>query len=177
MLALAKGHPPGLVFVPFAAAVWLLGHGALWLANRLVDRSERVAREQGRATGKWPPFLVLLAFCSGVVFFGGLLLIVGGGQFGGANLKELAILLVIWLPPALCFVGILLRKYWAMYFASAAFLAVAAYFVFEVTYSMVRGRAHPLKEWIFVIIVISLCVFLAIYVLRSRAIKGFFARP
>ncbi len=44
LLALAGGgHPAPIMCVPEAAAVWALGHGAVWIVARIVARGRRSA--------------------------------------------------------------------------------------------------------------------------------------
>ena len=176
LLALAKGHPPGLVFIPFAVAAWALGHGALWLIRRLLIRSERFVQQNGTATGSWPPFLVLLAICFGVVFVAGLILIAWKLVFGGLGVGGLMILLVVCAPPSLCFLGILLRKNWARLLASTFFFVVAGFLVFEAASTVMRGRRLPLDEWLAVFAIIFLLAALGLYLLLSRRIKAFFGQ-
>ena len=73
LLAAAKGgHPPGLVFVPVAAAIWLAGHLLLWMSHRLAIRGKRLAESRNIASGKWPLTIIFLVLGFGAIFIFGL---------------------------------------------------------------------------------------------------------
>ncbi len=65
---LKGGHPPGLVFIPIAAAIWVTGHVLLWLSYKLAIRSKYFANNKKVTGGKWPLLLVFFTVFLGIVF-------------------------------------------------------------------------------------------------------------
>ncbi len=70
---LKGGHPPGLVFVPIAAAIWLVGHVLIWLSHKLAIRGKFLADNKNIAGGEWPLMLIVLVILCGIVLIFGIL--------------------------------------------------------------------------------------------------------
>jgi hypothetical protein len=73
LATLKGGHPPGLVFVPVAVAIWLLGHVLLWLSRKLLIQGKSSADNGNSTRGKWPLMLIVFVILLGVVFILGIL--------------------------------------------------------------------------------------------------------
>ena len=73
LATLKGGHPPGLVFVPIAAAIWVVGHVLLWLSHKLAIRGKYLSDNKNIAKGKWPVMLSILVILSGIIFIFGIL--------------------------------------------------------------------------------------------------------
>ena len=175
MLASAKGHPPGLVFVPVVLAIWIIGHGLFWISRKLVIKGKLAADNRNTTSGRWPLLLVLLVFLVGAVFmFGvfGLTSQVLAGKRWGIELISMAL---IWLGTTLSFFGILLRQNWARFLIGGGFVALALILLYEMIASFARGYKNSLTEWVTAIVLFILLVLIAQYVLRSSRIKAFFA--
>ncbi|MDH3467042.1 MAG: hypothetical protein OES26_14255 [Gammaproteobacteria bacterium] len=175
LLATSKGHPPGLIFVPVAVAIWAIGHALLWLSRKLANRGQ-IAADNSAATSKWPVALIILTCVCGVVFIGGVVGIILQLLFGRGSLGVLAIPLSIWLLSSLCFFGILLRHNWARLVAGGGFMAIAAVLLYEMAASHMRGYRNSEVEWTAVVAIFIVLMLIGLYVLRSASIKAFFAR-
>lgn len=73
LATLKGGHPPGLVFVPVAAAIWVVGHVLLWLIYKLAIRGKRSSDNKNIAEGKWPVMLPILVILSAIILIIGIL--------------------------------------------------------------------------------------------------------
>ncbi len=176
LLAAAKGgHPPGLVFVPVAAAIWLAGHLLLWVGHKLAIRGKNLAESKNIASGKWPVTIILLAIVCGAIFIFGLFGIIWQLLFERDWRRELALPLLYWIPTSLCFFGILLRRDWSRILAGGGFMLVAAILLFEMAASAMRGYRNSTIEWLMVIAIFFLLVLIGLTVLRSPKIKAFYS--
>jgi hypothetical protein len=176
LLAAAKGgHPPGLVFVPVAAAIWLAGHLLLWASHKLAIRGKKLAESKNISSGRWPVTIILLTIVCGAIFIFGLFGIAWQVLSERNWLHELAIPLLYWIPASLCFFGILLRQDWSRVLAGSGFMVVAAILLYEMVASAMRGYRNSTIEWLIVIALFISLVLLGLYVLRSPKIKAFYA--
>ncbi len=177
LLATAKGgHPPGLVFIPVAAVIWLAGHVLLWVSRKLAIRGKDLADNRNVASGKWPPTIILLVFIFGVIFIVGLSGIVWQVLFERDWLRELAIPLTVWIPSSLCFFGILLRQDWSRILAGSGFIVVAVILLYEMIASFVRGYQNSTTEWVIAVAIFGLLILFGQYILRSSGIKAFYSK-
>jgi len=177
LLATAKGgHPPGSVFVPVAAMIWMAGHVFLLGSHKLTVRGNYLAESRNTSSGKWPLAIVLLVFLFGIVFFLGLLGIVWQLLFERDWLRALAIPLAVWAPSSLCFFGIVLRHDWSRLLAGSGFIVVAIILLYEMIASFMRGYRNSNAEWLTVIVIFVLLVLFGQYVLRSPSVKTFFPK-
>lgn len=177
LLATAKGgHPPGLVFVPIAAAIWVAGHVLLWVSRKLAIRGKYLSDTRNGAGGKWPLILILLVIIFGVEFIFGLFWIVWQVLFERDWLRELAIPLAFWIPSSLCFFGILLRQYWARILVGSGFIVIGAIILYEMIASFMRGYRNSNTEWAIVIALFIVLVLFGLYILRSSRIKTFLSK-
>jgi len=69
---LEGGHPPGLVFIPIAAAIWLVGHILLWLSRKLVIQGKYPAENRNNSEKKRLLRLIVFEILFGVVFIVGI---------------------------------------------------------------------------------------------------------
>jgi len=60
------------VFVPIAAAIWLVGHILLWLSRKLVIRGKYSAENRNISKKKWLPGLIAFEILFGIVFIVGI---------------------------------------------------------------------------------------------------------
>jgi len=72
LATLEGGHPPGLVFVPIAAAIWLVGHVLLWLSRKLVIRGKDLTENRNISEKKWLLLLIVFEILFGIVFILGI---------------------------------------------------------------------------------------------------------
>jgi putative Ca2+/H+ antiporter (TMEM165/GDT1 family) len=176
LLATAKGHPPGLVFVPIVLVIWFTGHGLLWLSRKLAVKGQLAASNHSVGDSKWPILLILLVCLFGTVFiFGafGLAWQVFSGSRSGIGQNSM---IAIWLTTSLCFFGILLRQDWSRILAGSGFIVLAAIMLYEMIASFMRGYRNSSAEWATVVILFILLVLLGQHILRSSRIKDFFVR-
>jgi len=171
----AGGHPPGIVFVPVAAAIWLVVHGLLWVSHKLAIRGKSIADNRNVASGKWPLVIVLLVFISGFIFISGLFGIVWQLLSERDWLRKLPIPFAVWIPSSLCFLGILLRQEWSRILAGGGFIVTAAILLYETIASIMRGQDYSIIVWLILISVFVLLILLGQYMLRSSRIKAFYS--
>jgi len=177
LLATAKGgHPPGLVFVPIAAVIWLAGHVLLWISRKLAIRGKYLADTRSREGEKWPLILIPLVIIFGVVFIFGLFWIIWQVLSERDWLRELAIPLAYWIPSSLCFFGILLRAGWSRILVGSGFIVVGVILLYEMIASFMRGYRNSNTEWMMVIALFILLVLFGAYILRSSKIKTFYSK-
>ena len=170
------GHPPGIVLVPVAAAIWLAGHGLLWVSHKLAIRGKCIADKKNIASGKWPLAIILLVLISGIVFIAGLFGIVWQVLSERNWIRKLPIPFAVWIPASLCFFGILLRQEWSRILAGGGFLVVAAILLYETIASIMRGQDYSITVWLILIAIFGLLILLGQYILRSSRIKAFFSK-
>jgi hypothetical protein len=91
-------------------------------------------------------------------------------------LSNMPTILAIWLPPSLCFIGILLRKLWSRVLAGGGFIALAMFVCYQIAESAMGARASSILEWIVEITILLLALFIGQHILRSPRIKAFFCR-
>ena len=172
----AGGHPPGIVFIPVAAAIWLAGHGLLWVSRKLVIRGKCIADNKNIASDKWPLAIILLAFISGIVFIFGLFGIVWQVLSERDWIRQLPIPFAVWIPSSLCFFGILLRQDWSRILAGSGFIVVAVILLYEMIASFVRGYQNSTTEWVIAVAIFGLLIWFGQYILRSSGIKAFYSK-
>jgi hypothetical protein len=86
-------------------------------------------------------------------------------------------MLLLWLPPSICFVGIMLRKIWSRLLASGTFFAAAIFLL----YRMIQSVGHPPQyvsalDWVVLTLVLISFLFLGQHILRSSRIQSFFSK-
>lgn len=170
-----KGHPPAAIFAPVALALWVAGHALLWFSRKLALQGNDSVEKSGSAGAKWPLTLILLALIFGCVFILGLFAMATKALFDNNWQSQLPIFLVIWLPPSICFAGILLRQAWSRILAGGGFIAVALFLLYQMVESLVHGNRHSAFDWITGIVVLLIFLFLGQHILRSAKIKAFYS--
>ena len=171
-----KGHPPGIIFAPIAVALWMAGHVLLWFSHKLAIQGNNLAEKRDDAGGKWPLTLIFLAFIFGCVFIFGLFGITAKVLFEQNWQSKLPIFLVIWLPPSICFIGILLRQAWSRILASGGFIVVALFLLYQMIESLAHSNRYSALDWITGIVVFLIFLFLGQHIFRSSSIKAFFSK-
>ena len=171
-----KGHPPAAVFAPVALALWVAGHVLLWFSRKLAIQGNDSVEKRDNAGGKWPLTLILLAFIFGCVFILGLFAITTKALIDHNWQSQLPIFLVIWLPPSICFVGILLRQAWSRILAGGGFIAVALFLLYQMVEGLVHGNRHSALDWITGIVILLIFLFLGQHILRFPKINAFYSK-
>ena len=173
ILILAKGgHPPGIVFVPFVLAYWVVTHlfllGLKWFLS-FMARPKKDSISQG-----WPPLLTLSAILSGCI-----LIFVVYGVFHdyvlrsySIDFKDIIWALMFFIAPALLFGGVIFgaitgSKY-ASWIAAAGPIAYIAYSIMQIT----NGASKP--SLLNMIIVLGCCIALSSYLIFSSRVKEIF---
>ena len=172
-LAIAEGHPPGIVLVPIAIVIWLIAHFFISFSHRLADRGARSVAAETK-TG-WPLTLVLLAILFGGISFISLIQMIITSLDQYNRQRELLILLALWVPSTLCFVGMILRQGWSRILASGVFFGLAGLMVAQMLTSLAQNAVHPLSEWAFAVAVVLLSVAVAQHTYRSAKVKAFYS--
>lgn len=165
LLQATEGHPPGIVFLPFAIGIWVIGHLLLWGTRRLVERG---VASKNPAWQDWPPSIVVAIIGSGIASFLGVLLLgrigIDQDQWQPWNLIVLGVLLAH--VPA--FVGLLLRKTWARVYAAILAASWALLMTVQLVDHLMRGSAVRLWEWPVAITIILACATLAALLSRRQ---------
>jgi hypothetical protein len=170
------GHPPGLVFVPVAAVIWLGGHVLLWGSHKLAARGRDLAAADNAPPGNWPPMIILLTFALGVVFVFGFFFLAWQLLFERHWQRGMFAPVTFWTLASFCFFGILLRQDWSRILAGSGFIVVAALLLYEMIMSAIRGYRNSNTEWVVVVVIFVMLTLVGLYVLRSSAIKSYFSR-
>ena len=176
VLAMAKGHPPGIMFVPVALLLWGLGHIFLWFGQKLAVQGGSSFESGERNNGNFPLALGILSLLFGAVFFVGSVQIIITVMDNYNRQSELLIILSLWLPSSICFFGILLRQPWSRILASGMFIIAALILLYQMVESIMLGRQHSSFDWITSIMIAICFLSLARYLLRSPIVKGFYSK-
>jgi hypothetical protein len=176
VLAMAKGHPPGIMFVPVALLLWGLGHIFLWFGQKLAVKGGSSSENGERNEGSFPLALGILSVVFGAIFFVGSVQIIITMMDNYNRQSELLIILSLWLPSSICFFGILLRQAWSRILASGMFITGALILLYQMIESIMLDRRHSSFDWITSVIITICCLSLAQYLLRSPGVKGFYSR-
>jgi hypothetical protein len=121
VLASTKGHPPGLVFVPFVAAAWLVGHLLILTVGHLTNRLA-ASRPQGAvAVDAGNVALWIARGVVGVALLGAtaFVLFMAGSLYFSQNRGSIGVLVVaaalaVWAVPAALLAGLVARRAWAV---------------------------------------------------------------
>lgn len=173
-----EGHPPGIVFIPFVVAYWVIAHllliGIKWLLAYM-------AKPKQHATmSGWPPLLTLLMLGSGLILlpmiYGLFHDMVIRGKW--PELSSWLWALVIFMPPASLLGGIVFgamtgSKY-ARWIAATGPLAYVGYIVYRLA-KEIAAKGFTNESWFNVIVVVGVCVATVWYLLSSENVKAFFA--
>ena len=107
------GHPPGIILLPIALIFWVVGHVLLWIISKLFARGKKLEVRTQSDVKKWPLSLIILAVFFGGVFIFGSMAIILFMVLENDWLSGMPVILALWLPPSLCFIGILLHQSWS----------------------------------------------------------------
>ena len=169
------GHPPAIILLPIALIFWVVGHILLWIISKLFARGKKLEVRTEGDVKKWPLSLIILAvFLGGVFIFGSMaiiLLIVLENDW----LSDMPAILALWLPPSLCFIGILLHKSWSRVLAGWGFIGVAMIILYQLVESALRNSTASVTEWVIAIAILIFTLVIGQHILRSLKIKAFYA--
>lgn len=144
LLTATGGHPPGLVFLPVALAVWTGGHVALWGAVRIARYGAALRGTAGR-----PPISITVA--TGAAGLGALvgLYLVSASLVtwrGPSGVVESILMVAAWLGHFAALVGLLLRTPWGRVTAGMCCSAWLVVVVFQFVEHLLYGRpVEPLE--------------------------------
>ena len=170
------GHPPAIILLPFALIFWLVGHLLVWLVSKLFGRGKKLPPGTESDVKKWPLSLLILTVLLGGVFIFGAMAIILLIVIENDWLSDMPVVLAIWLPPSLCFIGILLHKPWSRLLAGWGFIAVAMIICYQIVDSAMGSRTSSITEWLTVFTILLLVLFVGQHILRSPRIKAFYAK-
>ena len=176
VLAMAKGHPPGIMFVPVALLLWGIGHVFLWFGHKLAVQGGSLSENGKSSEREFPLTLGILSFVFGAIFFVGSIQIIVTMMDNYNRQSELLIIISLWLPSSICFFGILLRQAWSRILASSMFFIAALILLYQMIESIMLGKQHSSFDWIISVTITIFCILLAQYMLRSPSVKGFYSR-
>ena len=169
------GHPPAIILLPIALIFWVVGHVLLWIISKLFARGKKLEIRTKSDVNKWPFSLIILAvFLGGVFVFGSMaiiLLIVLENDW----LSDMPAILALWLPPSVCFIGILLHKSWSRALAGWGFIGVAMIILYQLVESALRNSTASVTEWVIAIAILIFTLLIGQHILCSPKIKAFYA--
>lgn len=164
VFATAGGHPPGILFLPAIIPAWLIGHLFIWGIRRLAIRG-LLNREGNQDNNSWPPTLILAATLLAAITLTGPILFQGGLVYIG-----------IWLIVPICFVGLLLRKSWAvnLIFVICCFpISFLAYDVIEILFFSQRQSHVSWLSFVVAGVIYSCVLYLGVHIKRSKNVRTF----
>lgn len=171
------GHPAPIIFLPLVVVIWVVGHIVVWGVGWLAGKGRRLRTAAGGVTQSWPAGLKLAVIGTAVGTSVGIIQIVVTAFLGKLYPYHDATLwttmLIIWLVHGTCFVGLLLRRRWSRFLASAIALAWALLSVWQIVEHLVRGYRLEIGP---LLILVLATVFLALFGLHlavSRKVKSF----
>ena len=169
------GHPPAIILLPIALIFWVVGHLFLWIISKLFARGKKLEIRAESDVKKWPLSLIILAVFLGGVFVFGAMLIILQIMFENDWQSDMPIMLALWLPPSLCFIGILLQKSWSRVLAGWGFIGVAMIILYQLVESALRNNTASVTEWVVAIAILIVTLFIGQHILRSPKLKAFYA--
>ena len=169
------GHPPAIVLLPIALIFWVVGHVLLWIISKLFARGKKSEVRTKSDVKKWPLFLIILAVFLGGVFIFGSMAIILLMVLENDWLSDMPAILALWLPPSLCFIGILLHKSWSRVLAGWGFIGVAMIILYQLVESALRNSTASVTEWVIAIAILIFTLLIGQHILRSPKIKTFYA--
>jgi hypothetical protein len=118
--------------VTTALIFWLLGHLLLWIIFEIIGQGRagqgrKLKTDTETNIKSWPLSLLILTVLLGGVFIFGAMAIILLIVLENDCLSDMPTILALWLPPSLCFIGILLRKPWSRALAGGGFIALALF--------------------------------------------------
>ena len=171
------GHPPPMILVPVVGAVWVTGHIALWGVRWLAFKGQVWVTRAGRATGSWPPGLLVGLIGTGAASSIGLLQLVVTVllrrlyPFPGALWT---IMMIIWLAHGACFTGLLLRRTWSQWTVALLSGGWALLLAGQALENILGGTRINPTEVLLVIGLAALLTSLGYHILASERIRAFF---
>ncbi len=170
------GHPPAIILLPVVLIFWVVGHLFLWIISKLFARGKKLEVRKETDVKKWPLSLIILALFFGGIFVFGAMAIILHMVLENDRLRKLPLMLALWLPPSLCFIGILLQKPWSRIFAGWGFIALAMLYLYQIIGSVMHGRTNSMTEWIIALAILLSTLFIGQHFLRSPKIKAFYGK-
>ena len=170
------GHPPAIILLPIAVIFWVVGHLLVWSIAKLFGRGKTLDIGKESHARKWPLSLLIVAVLLGGVFVFGAMAIILLIAIDNDWLSDMPAILALWLPPSLCFIGILLRQPWSRVLVGWGFIAVAMFVFYQLVETAMRVTTNSMTEWIVAIVIALLALFVGQHVLRSAKIKLFYAK-
>jgi len=179
VLAFATGgHPPGIVFIPFVLAYWIISHLVLFGLKLLLGYMETHGKSS--ISHGWPPLLTLLAVGSGLA-----LLPLLYGLFHDlvlrskwTELNNVMWAIMIFIPPTCLFGGIVYGattgSRFARWIAALGPISFIGY-IFVQLGTEIMTKGYTRESWINVVIVVGICATISSYLVSSSIVKEFFA--
>lgn len=171
-----EGHPPGIIFLPFAAAAWVFLHLFLAGIYKLGSMGEDRAYALGAEPEPWPPALILTVLGCCVILFNGMTAIAPLLVYRNHTLIVLLLFLVIQGLNLACMCGILLRRDWGRLLAGYALLTLAGLILLRMAPVLLWGSGIGFIALAYAACVIGGFSGLGYYLLSSQRIRNFFVR-
>lgn len=170
------GHPPGIIFLPLAAGIWIFLHIFLGVIQKLGSMGVQRVYDAGLEPGPWPPALILVVAGCSIIFFNGLTGIAPLIIYRNLSPILLALFLGIQAINLACLCGILLRRDWARVLAGGALLLIAALLLLRLAPVLLWGHGLGFIALAYAAALIGASSGLGYYLLTSERIRDFFIR-
>jgi hypothetical protein len=171
------GHPPLIALLPLVILVWVVGHLAIWAVASLAIKGQRVSIETGGKGRSWPVGLTLAVTGTGILTLAGVIQIIVTGYLGKLYPYHYvglwAIMLVIKLVHAACFVGLLLRQQWSRLASALLAMGWAVLMVSQITEHLPPRPSSNIAELVIAFGILVSLFILGIYLVFSREVKSF----
>lgn len=170
------GHPPGIIFLPFAGAAWVFLHIFFGVMQKLGTMGRRRAIEYGQQPEPWPPALILVVLGCCFIFFNGLSALAPLIMYRRETPILLAVFVAVQGLNLACLCGIMLRRDWARMIAGGALLLIAVIILIRVAPVLLWGSGIGLISLAYLACVIAGFSGLGYYLLTSDRIRNFFVK-
>jgi hypothetical protein len=117
LLMARSGHPPGIVFLPYALVAWLMIHIFLGFIQVLASQGNKYTFKQGKELSSWPVALVIVVAGCGIFFLYSLGGMVSWWLSNEAWRSHRTVYLIVQIVAFICLSGILLRRCWGLLIA------------------------------------------------------------
>lgn len=170
------GHPPGIVFLPFAAAAWVFLHIFLGVIQKLGSMGVDRAYAAGMEPEPWPLALILVVVGCCMIFVNGLTGIAPLILYRNLYPIALILFLAVQLTNLACLCGVLLRRDWARIIAGVVLMLIAALILFRLAPVLLWGKGLGFVALSYAAALIAASSGLGYYLLTSERIRNFFIR-
>lgn len=168
------GHPPGIIFLPFAAVAWIFLHLFLAGIHKLGAMGANRAIALGQEPASWPPVLILTLLGCCYVLFSGLTAVAPLVVYRNHTPIVLLLFLGVQGLNLACLCGILLRRNWGRLIAAYAMITISVLILLRLAPVLLWGSGMGLITLAYAALVIAGFSGIGYYLLSSPRVRNFF---